>query len=519
MTALLRHRIQRQHVTTLREALSDDALLGQALPGNSWLPWRVLLIASMGEALTDNERAIFTQLTGRNREPEQRVEEFVGVIGRRGGKSRAISVLATFIAGLCQHPSLAAGETGVVLCIAPDTKQAGIILDYAEANFRNSPILRQLIKQRTADTLQLRNGINIEVRASDFRRLRGPTYIAVIADKSAFWFTSEYSSNPDAEILNSVRPGLATTGGPLFMISSPYARRGSLWQTFNRHFGPNGDPLILVAQAASRVMNSTLKQSVVDRAYERDPASAAAEFGAQFRTDVEDFVSLEAVRACVAAGVYERAPEHAVSYQGFVDPSGGGSDSFSLAIAHNITHKSCIVIDCLREVTPPFSPEAVVSDFTSVLKSYRIAKVTGDRFAGAWPVEQFSKYGIVFEQSAKPKSDLYRDLLPLLNSGRIELLDHSKTITQLVGLERRVARGGRDSIDHPPGGHDDLANAIAGAASIAVSKYGAYDTSFSGFQPDFQDRDNPNGVSDRDERDAWRASRNAAYLLSGGRIQ
>ena len=40
--------------------------------------------------------------------------------------------------------------------------------------------------------------------------------------------------------------------------------------------------LVLVAQAPSRTMNSTLKQSVVDRAYERDPASAAAEFGARF---------------------------------------------------------------------------------------------------------------------------------------------------------------------------------------------------------------------------------------------
>ena len=59
--------------------------------------------------------------------------------------------------------------------------------------------------------------------------------------------------------------------------------------------------------------------------------------------------------------------------------------------------------------------------------------------------------------SEKPKSDLYRDLLPRLNSGEVELLENSRVIAQLVGLERLTARGGRDSIDHGPGGHDDLA--------------------------------------------------------------
>ena len=34
---------------------------------------------------------------------------------------------------------------------------------------------------------------------------------------------------------------------------------------------------------------------------------------------------------------------------------------------------------------------------------------------------------------------------------------------QLCSLERRTARGGKDSIDHSPGMHDDIANAVAGA--------------------------------------------------------
>jgi hypothetical protein len=154
--------------TSIRKAMSDPALLGHVLKGDSWKVWRVLLIAAMGEALTDDERELFKQLTHRDHEPLQRVEEFVGVIGRRGGKSRAVSVLATYLAGLCEHPNLVPGETGVLLCIAPDQEQAGIVLDYVEANFRQSKVLRQLIVSRTARALELSNGIEIRFNASDF---------------------------------------------------------------------------------------------------------------------------------------------------------------------------------------------------------------------------------------------------------------------------------------------------------------------------------------------------------------
>ncbi len=469
--------------TSMRKALADPSLLGDVLVGASWRPWRTLLIAAMGEELTDDERVLFKQLTGgRECEPGKLIEEFIGVIGRRGGKSHAIAALGTYIAGLCEHPSLVRGERGICLIIAQDQKTADIVLDRITANFEGSPILRQLIEARNARELRLGNGITIEVRAADFRNLRGPTYICVIADEVAFWF-NEGSSNPDDEILNAVRPGLATTRGPLFIISSPYARRGVLWEAYRKHFGKSGDPLILVVQGTSREFNPTLPQSVVDRALERDPVANRAEYLAEFRTDLEAFVSIEVVNACVSKGVYERPPEPGTIHHGFVDPSGGSRDAMTLCVGHYHYGSKKVIIDCLREVTPPLSPEAAVADFARTLKNYRVHRVSGDHYAGIWPVELFGRHNVVYEQNAAPKSDLYRDFLPLLNSKRVDLLDHPKCVSQLIGLERRTARGGRDSIDHAPGAHDDLANAVAGLAAIN-SKFGNYDVSFSGFQPD-----------------------------------
>src|SRR5438067_10422271 len=115
----------------LRKALSDAQLLGNTLADESWMPWRTLLIAGMGEELSEEEREIFRELTGREREPRQRVHQFAAVMGRRAGKSRAAAILGTYIAGLCDHShTLAPGERGVLLCIALDQKVAKIILDY-----------------------------------------------------------------------------------------------------------------------------------------------------------------------------------------------------------------------------------------------------------------------------------------------------------------------------------------------------------------------------------------------------
>jgi hypothetical protein len=417
-----------------------------------------------------------------------RVSELEVVAGRRGGKTRALATLASYIAGLVDHrPVLARGETGVLLVLAQDQRIAKKILDFVTEDFESSPILKQSFVGRTQDTIALRHNINIEVRPASSKKLRGPTFIAIIADELAFWYVEEHFANPDVEILSAARPGLLTTRGPLIMASSPYARRGVLWETYRKHYGADGSPTILVAKGTTRDFNPTIPQEEIERELERDRIRNTAEYLAEFRTDIESFVAIEAVHACVSVGLYERAPVHGVNYVGFVDPSGGSSDSFTLAIGHADLSKKTVVLDALREVKPPFSPEQTTREFAELLKSYGITIICGDKYAGEWPVEQFSKFAISYEQSAKPKSDLYVDLLPLINSGRIALLDDARLIAQLCGLERRTARGGKDSIDHAPGGHDDVCNAVAGLAAIN-NKFG-FDVSYSGWQDDAVDKD------------------------------
>jgi len=215
-------------------------------------------------------------------------------------------------------------------------------------------------------------------------------------------------------------------------------------------------------------MNPTVKQSIVDRAIERDPAAAASEYLAEFRNDISGFVSREVVQACVTVGERERPWSAAHRYVGFVDPSGGSSDSMTLAIGHR--EKDMTIADVVREIAAPFDPESATEEFAKLLKSYGISRVTGDRYAGQWCAQAFQKRGITYEPCDTPKSGLYVDLLPKLNSKTIRLPDIPKLVNQIAALERRTSRGGKDSIDHPPAGHDDVANAVAGLAHCAVNR-------------------------------------------------
>lgn len=450
----------------MREALSDRELLGDVIAGDSWARWRVSLIAANGEELTEDERVLFREISGREREPGERVEQFVAVVGRRGGKDRAMSVAGAYFGGLCSYDDvLVPGERGLLLVLAENTKQAGVAFGYLKGIFERVPKLKRMVVAVTADTIELNTGVDIQIRAASFRGLRGPTCVMVIADEIAFWL-SENTSNPDSEILGAVEPSLATTGGMLALISSPYAKRGALYDVYAKHFGPDGDPRILVVQGASRMFNPTLSERVVARAYEKDPEKASAEYGGLFRSDLEDFVSRELVEGLIERGVTKREPIDGVLYHGFVDPSGGSKDSMTGAIAHLEGRK--LVLDAAMEIKAPFSPEAATARLaTDLFLPYGVRRVRGDRYAGQWPSERMMAHGIEYMPAEFTRSEIYIAVLPEMNSGHVALLDDPRIVTQFAGLERRTSRTGRDSIDHKPGAHDDLANAIAGALLLA----------------------------------------------------
>ncbi len=440
--------------------------------GESWRAWRTLWKCVDAQPLDENELALFQECTGRTKPPTAPVRELWLICGRRSGKTRLMAARGVWTAIRRLWPSVVAiGERVLVPCVAADKDQAHQMLDYVKGFLVKVPAFAPYLKRKLRDAVELTTGITIKVAAGQFTTARGFTAPLSLNDEIAFWPNTEQSASPDTEILAALKPSMATMPDRLLVGSStPYAQRGALFKAFERYWGQD-DANALVWRAASLTMNPVLDRDVVAEAYEDDPVAAASDFDVQWRSDVQNLFSPEAVRAVTVQDRHELPPQRGTEYLAFVDPSGGSVDSFVLAISHR--DGDAAVLDLVREIRAPLSPDAACDEISGVLPLYGISEVVGDRYAAGFTSDRFRAHSITYTPSELSKSDLYRELLPLVNSARCELLDLPRLRAQLVGLERRVSRGGKDSIDHPPGGHDDIANAAAGALVLASKASGS----------------------------------------------
>jgi hypothetical protein len=213
-------------------------------------------------------------------------------------------------------------------------------------------------------------------------------------------------------------------------------------------------------------MNPTLPQSIIDDALADDLAAAKSEYLGEFRDDVMEFLPRSVIEALVVSGRKEVLPRRGIRYVAFADVSGGRHDDAALAIAHRKDRK--VLLDLVQRWRPPFNPHSVIQEMSEDVKRYGIHYVTGDNYAAEFVARSFQGCGLRYEKSEKPKSALYLELLPRLCSGEVELLDDPTLVNQLAGLERRTRSGGKDIIDHPQNGKDDVANAVAGACDVAL---------------------------------------------------
>jgi hypothetical protein len=228
---------------TIFDAIQDSNLFGRWFqPLATWSAWLVVLKGVFALPMTAAEVETFTRFTDRVVPSTSPAREAWLVVGRRGGKSRVAALIAVFVACFRSYAHvLAPGERGVVMVLAADREQARVVFGYVEALLDGVPMLSALISHRTKEEIHLRNRITLRVQTASYRAVRGYTVVGAILDEVAFWH-SEDSANPDVEIVNAIRPAMATVPNPLLLgISSPYARKGLLWDMVRRHYGQDGE--------------------------------------------------------------------------------------------------------------------------------------------------------------------------------------------------------------------------------------------------------------------------------------
>jgi len=456
-------------------ATKDQNLFKPYLQGRndslrSWLNWLICLRVIYGLPVRKpNNLALIRQCTGRDPSKlnPDGYNTVLLLVGRRGGKSKISGLIGAYEALFSgKEKLLSPGEIPMLTITSPTKDQSTIIKSYMRAALA-SPMLDAEVGDDVRSGFPLSNGVHVRILVGDFRSVRGYTQIAVVVDEICFFgYTEESRVKSDTELIRAIKPALLTTKGRLIGVSTKYAPRGWAYGQWKRHWG-NDNSRVLVWDAASRVMNPLLSEQDIQDEIDDDPEAARAEYMNEWREDVAIFLPREVVESVVVQGRKELLPRQGIQYAGFADMSGGRSDSAGLAIAHKDNRK--VILDYLREWKAPFSPYSVAGEMAAELTRYRLRSVVGDRYSAEFVVQAFRNHHVTYRTAELNKSELYLELLPRICSREIELLDNERLIVQLSNLERRCRSGGNDVVDHPTGGHDDLANVCAGVTTL-VSK-------------------------------------------------
>jgi phage terminase large subunit-like protein len=210
---------------SILDALADPDLFAPHFKGPSWTGWKAFLAALFALPMDGHDAAqLFRACTGRTMAPAGPFTEAALIVGRRGGKSRVLALIATYLACFRDYaPHLAPGEVATIAVLAANKAQARSIFRYVIGLLKAVPLISPLIEDDNTETITLSNRVIIEIATASFRTTRGYSFAAVLADEVAFWRSDESSANPDVEIMRALRPGMASIPGSIVFLSAPTA--------------------------------------------------------------------------------------------------------------------------------------------------------------------------------------------------------------------------------------------------------------------------------------------------------
>jgi hypothetical protein len=455
-------------VRHILDAMASPSVFG-ALPTfqdlETWSGWRAFLAAVYALPMSEAELETFRAHTGRATPRPGGYSEAVAIVGRQSGKTRVAATIAVFESATAEREP---GSDLYALLVAQDQRAAlRALFRYACAPFEASEMLQRSIVSQTADTLALETGVTLAAYPCRPASVRGLRARVVVVDELAHFIATD-GRPTDTEMLRALRPTLATTGGRLIVLSSPYAQTGALWDLHRRHYGKE-ESSTLVWQASAPEMNPTLPADYLERMREDDPEAYRSEVLGEFRAGVASFFDPEVLDSSIVEGRRELEPRDGFSYSTFADAAtGSGKDAFTAGVAH--CEDGRIVVDVVRAWRPPFNPSGVIAEAADLAKRYGCSVITGDRFAPGFVREGFASNGIEYRFSELDRSRLYLETLPRVNAGMVDIPDDPALLRELRGLERRRGTAGRDRVDHRPGSHDDRANALAGCVWLAATE-------------------------------------------------
>jgi hypothetical protein len=435
---------------------------------------RTILRSIYGLPLSQTELQIYCAGTGRATYEATEVRETTIIAGRRSGKTSRIAAPAAVYEAFRNH-GLPKGEEAYVVLLAPQISQAKIAFRAIRRYLRDSPILSKRIVSETKDKIKLDNGITICCYPCSYIAVRGVTIVAAICDEMAFWRHEASAANPEQEILDALRPGMANVVRPkLIKISTPFNKQGILYMEFKRREKSDSP----VWQVSTREMNPSIGAAELERERHRDEQKFRREYMATFSEDTTSLIDPELLDRCIVQGRKRLPRVRDAFYFSAMDPA-FEHDDFALCISH-VLPDGTIVLDLLVRWRGtkriPLGFEMVLQEIKYYLDEYGIVDAIGDQHCAPVIRQQLLKLGIFYHDfrfGPHTRAEIFGNLKHLLIQGKIELLDNPEMLDQLRSLEERAMDGGRTDVQPPGKMRDDLAVVVAMSCSEICKRQGA----------------------------------------------
>jgi hypothetical protein len=456
---------------------------------------RTLVAVSYGSTLTGpltpEMRAVAEACSGLREFRPDGYQEIVLKAGVRSGKDMVASALSLWEGIFGMHAEVAAvGEVPVIVCVAQDRAAAvHVFLNYVKGYIRHSALLADQVAKVRRDSVELKSGVHVRAYPSTDSAMLGISSPMIVLDEIAAWPSDPGLQNNDVAIYRALRSrqGSFRSATRAFILSTPRGQAGVLYDAF-RDFGrqdPNSRTLLWSSSTAE--MNPIFSRDLLAREQKRDPHGFSQYYEATFGISERSF--LDAVWIANAVREFDQLvyePASGRTWGAACDWSGGSErgDSTAMAVGfrEHVDGLDRIVVakvqvwDLARGEN--WNPETIAEQMTAILKSYGLRNIWGDRYAAGFIRSAFERRGITYSNPVKrtlkgatdgwqqgkyldeplDRSALYLTALPFFASGQIVIPNNVRLLKELGDLERKTT--GKETVDHPAGQHDDVANAV-----------------------------------------------------------
>ena len=385
--------------------------------------------------------------------------------GRRGGKSLLSDIIVIYeavIPNLEQY--IRPGEERYVLIASVREDSARLHIRQITKLLRHTKALSNMIQTVKEDRVELKNGVIILSLPASARAARGYTSSCLVMDEAAFFVDTLGNSSAEA-IFTALSPTTATFGDDarLVITTSVNTKVGLVYDLYDRASQGELEDWH-VTKAPTRELNPKVSERIINSALKRDPESAQAEYFAEFREQLEAFLSSEAIDRCVDPGLGRGVVEPGVSYVMSVDPA-LMRDSYGYAIGH--LESGVVLIDYLKKLRAPVDANGAEDLLKSLVERYRPQGVLCDNPSTVQRLKPNIPM-IYTPFTRQQKLRIYGALKESINLGLIGLPKDDDLIDELKALQ---IRGGVD-ISAPKAGRitqDDLADCVALLADALLS--------------------------------------------------